>query len=63
MQREWSIIDDATGVTLASVTADTGMGGAALTFYGTWHTPALLERYGAVLQDVATWLRTNETAG
>lgn len=62
MQRQWSIVDDTSGVELASVTADTGMSGAALTFYGQWHSPALLERYGSVLQQVATWLKDNEGA-
>ena len=55
MQREWTIVDD-DSVTLASVTAETAMGGAALQFHGTWHSPPLLERYAGILLEVSAWL-------
>lgn len=58
LSREWSIVDEA-GATLASVQADIGMDGAALVFHGTWHSAALLERYGALMLEVAQWLRDN----
>jgi len=59
MQREWSIVEEGTGNELCKIIGDTGMGGASLTFFGTWHNPELLERYNAVFLDVAAWLRAN----
>ena len=60
MQREWTSVDEG-AVTLASVTADTSMSGAALQFHGTWHSPAMLERYASVLLEVAAWLTEQTT--
>ena len=54
--RQWSVVDEH-GTTLASAEADTGMSGAALIFHGTWHSPELLERYGALMLEIAQWLR------
>lgn len=58
MQREWTIVDDA-GHDLVKITADTGMRGAAVEFYGVWHGPQLLERYTQLFTEVGLWLTQN----
>lgn len=53
------VTDDQNGTTLASFEANTDMHSVAMTFYGIWHTPELMERYVGIMNSLGQWLRDN----
>lgn len=60
-QRSVNVVD-AAGTVLAEFTADTDMGGIAVSFFGQWHSPALMARYVSEMQTLSQWLIDNGVA-